>query len=184
MHVSNLLIGIIGVALFIGLAMGAALFIGPQFDEAQTNAQASDTVQAVSSVASSVNSYRLATGYSFGPALSSSQALVDAGYLRDVPMNSAFSGRQPQIVNAAGLDSANSGAPASFVPKYVIMSLGANQDLCTMIERKVGSISTATTVSASARAMEGAVNRQVGCFRISSAATGVASGDYVVYSRI
>lgn len=181
---SNLLIGIIGVALFIGLAMGAALFVGPQFDEAQTNAQASDTVQAVASVASSVNSYRLATGYSVGPALASTQALVDAGYLRDVPANTALNGRQPQIVNAAGVDSANSGAPATFSPKYVIMSLGANQDLCTLIERKVGTISSGSTVSATSRAMEGAVNRQVGCFRIASAATGVASGDYVVYSRI
>ena len=181
---SNLLIGIIGVALFIGLAMGAALFIGPQFDEAQTNAQASDTVQAVSSVAASVNSYRLATGYSVGPALASAQALVNAGYLRDVPINSAMSGRQPQIVNSAGLDSANSGAPATFAPKYVIMSLGGNQGLCTLIERKVGTIPSGSVVSDSARTMEGAVNRQVGCFRISSNATGVAGGDYVVYSRI
>lgn len=181
---SNLLIGIIGVALFIGLAMGAALFIGPQFDEAQTNAQASDTVQAVATVATAISSYRLATGYNQGSALSSAQALVDAGFIRDVPMNTAFAGRQPQIVNAAGLDSANSGSPSTFSPKYVIMSLGSNQDLCTMIERKVGSITSSSTVSATARAMEGAVNRQVGCFRISSNGTGVQSGDYVVYSRI
>lgn len=183
-YVSNLLIGIIGVALFIGLAMGAALFIGPQFDDAQNNALSSDTVQAVSSVASAVNSYRLATGYSVGPALSSAQALVSAGYLRDVPQNTALAGRPPQIVNAAGADSANSGASGTFAPKYVIMSIGGLQDLCTLIEKKVGSISTGQTVSATARTMEGAVNRQVGCFRISTGATAVSAGDYVVYSRI
>lgn len=181
---SNLLIGIIGVALFIGIAMGAAIFMGPKFDDAQTNAQASDVVQAVAAVAGAVSSYRLATGYGVGPALSSPQALVDGGYLRSVPLNSALPGRPPQIVDAAGSDASGGGSPATFSPRYVVMSLGGAQDLCTIVERKVGGIAGDASVSAQARPMSNAPNRQAGCFRTSSASGGIAAGDYVVYSRI
>jgi hypothetical protein len=181
--VSNLLIGIIGVALFIGLAMGAALFIGPQFDEAQTNAQASDTVMAVSSVAAAVNSYRLATGYSQGGALSSVQALVSGGYLRDVPSNSAFPARRPQIVNAAGVDAVNT-TTATFQPRFVVMSLGSNEDLCTTIQKKLGNIASGTRVSQTTLPVGTAAVKQVGCFRNSSNGTDFATGEYLVYSRI
>src|SRR3546814_17765989 len=52
---SNVLIGIIGVILFIGLALAGALFLGPRFQESPHNSRASSSVQEVSQIASAAN---------------------------------------------------------------------------------------------------------------------------------
>ena len=59
---SNVLIGIIGVILFIGLALAGALFLGPRFQESTNNSRASAAVQAVAQVASAANMYRVQEG--------------------------------------------------------------------------------------------------------------------------
>ena len=52
---SNVLIGIIGVILFIGLALAGALFLGPRFQQSTNNSKASASVQAVSQVGNAAN---------------------------------------------------------------------------------------------------------------------------------
>jgi hypothetical protein len=183
-NVSNLIIGIIGVALFIGLALGAAIFLGPRFDDAQNNAYASDAVLAVGQVAAAVSSYRLASGYVQGPALSSTQTLVDGGYLRDVPVNGSYAGHPPQIVDVNGVDVASSGSAGTFQPRYVLMSLGSNQALCTLVEQKLGRLQTGGSVSTDVATLSSVERGNAGCFRTSTGASTIGSGDYVVYSRI
>jgi len=41
---SNVLIGIIGVILFIGLALAGALFLGPRFQESTNNSRGSAVI--------------------------------------------------------------------------------------------------------------------------------------------
>src|SRR3546814_10920461 len=59
---SNVLIGIIGVILFIGLALAGALFLGPRFQESTNNSRASASVQAVSQIASAANMFEVQEG--------------------------------------------------------------------------------------------------------------------------
>ncbi len=61
---SNVLIGIIGVILFIGLALAGALFLGPRFQEATTNSKASAQVSAMKQLADAVHMYELQEGRS------------------------------------------------------------------------------------------------------------------------
>ena len=84
---SNVLIGIIGVILFIGLALAGALFLGPRFQEATLNSKASATVQAVSQIAHAAELRNISTG---APLTSSSDAidkLSTEGWLKSVPSN-------------------------------------------------------------------------------------------------
>src|SRR3546814_19495658 len=59
---SNVLIGIIGVILFIGLALAGALFLGPRFQESTNNSRASASVQAVSQIASAATMFEVQEG--------------------------------------------------------------------------------------------------------------------------
>lgn len=59
---SNVLIGIIGVILFIGLALAGALFLGPRFQESTNNSKAAAQIQAMSQIAQAVNMYRVQEG--------------------------------------------------------------------------------------------------------------------------
>src|SRR3546814_18801710 len=59
---SNVLIGIIGVILFIGLALAGALFLGPRFQESTNNSRPSASVQAVSQIASAANMFAVQEG--------------------------------------------------------------------------------------------------------------------------
>ncbi len=87
---SNVLIGIIGVILFIGLALAGALFLGPRFQEAQNSSKASAAVQNLSQVASAVQLWQLDKGQKFPSG--TAETLVTSGFLKSVPTNSIPSG--------------------------------------------------------------------------------------------
>lgn len=78
---SNVLIGIIGVILFIGLALAGALFLGPRFQEATTNSTASAQVQAIRQIAEATNMYRVQEGSDTADI----DLLVSKGYLKARP---------------------------------------------------------------------------------------------------
>lgn len=184
---SNVLIGILAIVLFMVVAIGSAIFLGPQFDDAQSMGAASSAIQAVSEVATGVNTFRMATGYTYGAGLESAQRLVDAGVLRRVPENPVISGRAPQIIGANGNDFLQSSAAeqAVWVPRVVVMSLGADRLACTHVMRMLGHISGEALVSESAvTPLVGSNDRTAGCFRASQGGTGVAANDYVAFARI
>ena len=83
---SNVLIGIIGVILFIGLALAGALFLGPRFQDATVNSKASANVQAVQQVANAAQMYQVDTGTRIrGEHDNSGVAWLSPGYLKSVP---------------------------------------------------------------------------------------------------
>lgn len=183
---SSVLIGIIGIALFIGLAISGAIFLGPQFDAAQAHALAANSLQAVSSVASAANSYRFAKGYAMGAALDTPQRLVSAGFLKMVPGNPVMptSGLYPHFVDGAGVDAANTGNVALWSPRYVFMSIGSDRDLCTMIGRQMQTFASGQQVSTTSVNIADFNAKAAGCFRTSQGTSLAAAGDYVVFARI
>jgi hypothetical protein len=77
---SNVLIGIIGVILFIGLALAGALFLGPRFQQSKISSSAAASVQALSQAANAVQLYNVNEGRRF-PAGGGSVA-VGSEYLK------------------------------------------------------------------------------------------------------
>jgi len=185
---SSVLIGIIGIALFMGIAIGSAVFLGPRFEDAQSQSLGSTSVQAVSNVAAAVSSFRMATGYGYGPGLENTQKLVDGGYLRSVPSNPVATGRDPQIVGSNGLD--YSATPAaqqsSWSPKFVYMSIGTDRFVCDQVLRMLGYMSSGDSMNPNTTydPSVGGDQRPAGCFRTNAASSQIASGDYVVYARV
>jgi type II secretory pathway pseudopilin PulG len=104
---SNVLIGIIGVILFIGLALAGALFLGPRFQESTNNSRASAAVQAVSQVANAANMYRVQEGktdytLTTGATAAANPAdLVVNQYLKSIPSNPS-GGAIPSLTRNTG----------------------------------------------------------------------------------
>lgn len=133
---SNVLIGIIGVILFIGLALAGALFLGPRFQESSNSARASAATQAVVQVANAITLRNVETG---SPMMAISdagnlQSLITDRYLKSTPVNPM------------------TGSPASFrivdlpgnnieVARWVIMDLGTDsraKETCRSAEKAFG----------------------------------------------
>jgi type II secretory pathway pseudopilin PulG len=139
---SNVLIGIIGVILFIGLALAGALFLGPRFQESTNNARASASVQAVSQVASAANMFEVQEGRTaqvISDATPDNDDLVERNYLKSVPQNPT-GGDAPVLV------------PGSLVT----MELGNNSDkVCAAIAAQTGGSILADEAAAAAGAPSG-----------------------------
>ena len=92
---SNVLIGVIGVILFIGLALAGALFLGPRFSNSKTDSEAARLMTAGSQISKAYELYRLQEGvYPDGDATKYASAdasqrkllqLKDKGYLKAIP---------------------------------------------------------------------------------------------------
>jgi hypothetical protein len=82
---SNVLIGIIGVILFIGLALAGATFLGPRFQQSTNMSKAAAVVAGMSQMADAAKLRKVSTGRSY-PA-GSADALIAEGYLKSRPLN-------------------------------------------------------------------------------------------------
>lgn len=118
---SNVLIGIIGVILFIGLALAGALFLGPRFEEATNNSKASANVQAINQINNAINMYEAQEGSRLAGSAVSSLA---PSYLRSVPSRAEWNG-VPTI--ATGV---------SARPLYVPLS-ESSRKVCAAINRQI-----------------------------------------------
>jgi len=120
---SNVLIGIIGVILFIGLALAGALFLGPRFQESTNNSRASAAVQAVSQVSNAANMYNVQEGK-----VAATAAILKTGdYLKSIPSNPTDSASASPEINAAGT--------------FVTMPLGGNaKAICAAINKQTSGL--------------------------------------------
>lgn len=154
---SNVLIGIIGVILFIGLALAGALFLGPRFQESTNNARASAAVQAVSQVASAANMFEVQEGRTaqvISDTTADNDDLVERNYLKSVPQN------------PTGGD-----APVLTPGTLVSMELGNNAvKVCEAVAKQTGGSILADETAA-------AVGAPSGCY-------GDDTDGYSVYARI
>ena len=177
---SNVLIGIIGVILFIGLALAGALFLGPRFQESTNNSKASAAVQAVSQISSAANMNNVqgGTATQAGPAAAVT-ALATNGYLKSVPSNPVTGGGAPLLV-------ADNAGAVSGDAAYVIMSIPtASVAICEAIARQSGQpVTSAGVVTDVATGGATLPVRPSGCAKITGTGTTAMPAGLYAYAAI
>lgn len=142
---SNVLIGIIGVLLFIGLALAGALLLGDDFKAAGTDTKAAAVVQAMSQTTNAVEMYKLKTGGTLrSNDVTSTHALIPR-FLKAAPVNPVTKLENIRIGDLYG--GASSGTAMS-----INVPLGSDdlaRNVCESIQRQTGQI--APTASFDAR---------------------------------
>jgi hypothetical protein len=182
---SNVLIGIIGVILFIGLALAGALFLGPRFQESTNNSRGAAAVQAVTQISNAVNLYRL----NEGKALMSHNAtndviqreLVGNNYLKSIPANPTSDGVYvPMLSTSVG------SRGATVESEYVIMQLSDNGGaVCSAIAKQSGQ--TLLANNAPPEVSTALPASSTGCVKIAAAGNIgnlLTAGGFYVFSRI
>jgi len=171
---SNVLIGIIGVILFIGLALAGALFLGPRFQESTSTSKTAAISQAMSQMSRGAELYRLNEGTPFpaGPPTS----LVTKGYLKSIPENPLGNWNFFDFRAADGTYEGNAA--------YALAGMGMGTDpaslsVCRTINRQSG-VAMTNDVPPTAPAPIG----QQGCFFVSNAWGGLPNGLLVIYHAV
>jgi type II secretory pathway pseudopilin PulG len=146
---SNVLIGIIGVILFIGLALAGALFLGPRFQESTNNSKASASVQAISQISNAIELYRTQEGSAY-PAenITSTSALVP-GYLKAIPTNPMTGSTSYLGLDVGGAQRA--GFPIAIVTMVIGFDAKAKA-VCEAVQRQSGQLASSAAFDASAKA--------------------------------
>ena len=144
---SNVLIGIIGVILFIGLALAGALILGDDFSSASNSSKAARVVQTLQQVSSAANMYRLKTGR---PLFEEDNALLVPRFLKtypDSPIVGATADRRLQVKLANTIND-NAAAIPGAEARYVTVRIyyegeQSKVDICRAIqEQATGQIVT------------------------------------------
>ncbi len=135
---SNVLIGIIGVILFIGLALAGALFLGPRFQETSIASKASAWTQGQAQIAQAVNMKRVLEGASVQADATTPEAmrakLVDSGFLKSVPINPGGADRYYVLRGPNG----GFGGEATYVMNGFFLGDKGDERLCVEIARRAG----------------------------------------------
>lgn len=123
---SNVILGMIGVILFIGMALAGATYFGPRLNQSVNQGAAATVVSELVAISAGVQSRNSALETQTGSAGNANFLLPD--YMDDAPKNPTF-GKGPMLVNAAGDMSGNA--------SYVIMEVigGDVGALCLEINR-------------------------------------------------
>jgi hypothetical protein len=183
---TNVLIGIIGVLLFIGLALAGALFLGPRFQQAQRNSKAMTLTQMASQIVVAMEIKRNEDGTPM-PARQSMRVLSQNSYLKTVPVN-PYLGEGGWPFRA--LYSHDLHSPYYYAD-VVFLSIGHGEDapaVCRSINKQGhdGGDEIPTLPLSSGSDIGPAMTKPSGCFRMHDVGVPgeAAPGDFVVYSRI
>lgn len=160
---SNVLIGIIGVILFIGLALAGALILGDDFRSSKNDSKAAETMQALSQIAAAVTMSNLKTGSlmranpgGIGP----THPLIPR-FLKTPPVHPLDTGRLFGLVEATG------GANNDFATTVSVV-LGTDvtaRSVCESIQRQTGQIAGNATFDGTIRGLAmSALPGNAGCF--------------------
>jgi hypothetical protein len=166
---SNVLIGIIGVILFIGLALAGALFLGPRFQEATIDSRASSISMMLSQSVDAMHMYTVQEGDTV--VVGGFQSLIDKGYLKDRPVGS-------YVRDSEG---ANTTVKSTMI---TITSRGdptVGQDsLCATFAKRVGMQSSTEVTVADVIP----TTKRVGCIRNSAVIGLEPVGTHIFFERI
>jgi hypothetical protein len=124
---SNVLIGVIGVILFIGLALAGALFLGSRFKDAKAQSEAAAYMTQLKQISDATSMYNLKTGQYLPHLGDGISVLVARRMLKSPPAGFDFS----------ELDGASN---AQIVFKAV-PDTAANRSVCEYIQRQTNQIS-------------------------------------------
>ena len=181
----NVLVGIIGVLLFIALALIGASFLGPRFSQAMVNSKAMSVTQMTSQITMALSMRRGDEGV---PLVARSQlvALVPRGYLKSLPMNPFLGegGFPFRVLYSGDLES------SLYYADVVLGTLGHGEEMlqvCRSVNRQAGVGEDVPQMRLEdGTSVVSMIKRPLGCFQVHSMGIyGEANpGDYVVYSRI
>ena len=182
---TNVLVGIIGVILFIGLAIAGALFLGPQFKKAQINSKAMAITQMATQIAQASTLYRTERGVPLAARVPVS-TLKDEGYLAAVPLNPYVDqgGLPFRMLYSGDLES------SAFYADLILVSMGSAEEaeeVCRAIRRQVsGSESVEELPMEEGPSVALMATETIGCFRMHDVGIyGEAEPhSYVVYSKV
>jgi hypothetical protein len=183
---TNVLLGIIGVILFIGLALAGALFLGEEFQKSSQRNRAMALAQMSFQISAAVSLSETETGREFAARTSVSNLLL-TGYLRTLPMNPYIGeGGYPFRILHAG-DLMGSGAGTADV---VFVSMGSSAgagEVCRVLNRQAGGNEAVDELAiAYGTDMRSMMYRNGGCFRMHDVGIPGEAGphDYITFSKI
>lgn len=172
---SNVLIGIIGVILFIGLALAGALFLGPRFQQSVAQSKASAVAQQITQVAHAISLRGLTTGTLQPSQDETVTAAVADGYLKAAPTNPFVS---EQIFRVGD----DLGSPNNNQARYVFTNIGlseAAKAACVSIEKNAGVADPSDHIDTIVKFDEWVpTHRRLGCIN------NFYQGSYSVYAPI
>jgi hypothetical protein len=156
---SNVLIGIIGVILFIGLALAGALILGDDFKSSSAEAKAAAISSMMQQSAQAINMYQLKTGKVLPSAYAGDYAtFIGPRFIKTTPVNP---------VNGMGFLVTHQGGGHDASPAVLIYtSLGNDapaKSVCKAIEDMAGTVDTEAAVQPTSYAARTAANRRFGC---------------------
>lgn len=169
---SNVLIGIIGVILFIGLAIAGALFLGPRFQESSYNAEAARVINSVRQVSSAAAMYQtdMSGPIPIGTDLS---ALTSKGYLRTVPGNPYDTS---WTVEALDNGFARDGGANVFA-----WSIGNRSGVCEAIQRQTAQTQAGFAFDDTVHPLSDML-KAGGCFKVAQSIGGAPANSYVAFA--
>lgn len=174
---SNVLIGIIGVVLFIGLALAGALILGDDFTTASNSTKASIAMANLNQVAQAATMYALKTGspYSQNPIAGLSPRFLKVSALTPLREYGVIDFRGQNGFPAGGGNPAYSAGMGAGVTPTTLA-------ICNEVNSALGLASDADGGPPYANLVPG----DAGCFRIRSAYGEINSngGYLVIYKRI
>ncbi len=159
---SNVLIGIIGVILFIGLALAGALFLGPRFQESRVNALAGAYASQLQQINAAIDMYEVDKGERMlASTYQTNMAVLQTGYLKTAPVNPV---RPSFPYYTPDVDGTSSATPVD----HVYTSAGTDayaRSICIAMERQAGSSDpegAVAEISDIADALKS--HKRIGCF--------------------
>lgn len=183
---SNVLLGIIGVILFIGLALAGAFYLGPEFKKAGYQNRGMAVTQMSSQISAAVALYEAEVGRELA-ARTSVADLRTTGYLRTLPLNPYIGeGGYPfRVLYSGDLLSAGAG-----LADVVFLSMGSSDDafeVCRAINRQLmGSEEVHELYIDAGGDIRSMMARNGGCFRMHDVGIPGEAGphDYITFAKI
>ena len=177
---SNVLIGIIGVILFIGLALAGALFLGPRFTDAKSTSTAAAAIQAVSQISSAIV-YSNTDLANRAPAGLDPATLVAGKYMKSIPTNP---GGSDAIVVLSRIGETSTGDAGLVVARLSTPAAGRT---CGSIVRQ--SSNGMDSIGSDGYVVAASVSQipagPAGCFRVGSTSiNGLSADQFYVFARI
>lgn len=160
---SNVLIGIIGVVLFIGLALAGALLLGDDFKSANNDTKGAAVVQAMNQTANAVQMYKLKTGGTKRAENLTDTSQLIPRFMKVAPVNPVTN--TPNIILGDVWGNASSGAAVG-----VIMPLGDTDEaknVCESIQRQSGQIAPTAPFDSAYKNLQAATwTTETGCVKL------------------
>lgn len=182
---SNVIIGIIGVIVFIGLALAGASYVGTLVTDGTTQRNATQGVMTLQQTAAAAKLYNMRQRQWVPNSQTAVDTMISAGILKSRPINPLVPSNYPIIVDINGSLTGNR-------PAYAIMYIGQTEqarDACIEFEIQNGNLDrtapatmeTQLAFTARANTSRGGCARMPGAF---GGANGGVTGDYLMWMPI